>query len=130
YVFLSSRRRHTRFSRDWSSDVCSSDLLVGVYEQQRRLLRHRDEGERVRHRAASLTRSVPGHHNLLDFFPLAPSVRDHNDGHADFKDHSFRRDVFRQAALAAIAYDHQVAMQRIENRLLGLTSAPEYAELN
>src|SRR5690606_3980541 len=24
----SSRRRHTRFSRDWSSDVCSSDLYV------------------------------------------------------------------------------------------------------
>src|SRR5690606_39447806 len=23
--FFSSRRRHTRFSRDWSSDVCSSD---------------------------------------------------------------------------------------------------------
>src|SRR5690606_39937978 len=28
--FFSSRRRHTRFSRDWSSDVCSSDLLVSV----------------------------------------------------------------------------------------------------
>src|SRR5690606_40188836 len=26
--FFSSRRRHTRFSRDWSSDVCSSDLLL------------------------------------------------------------------------------------------------------
>src|SRR5690606_8134235 len=25
--FFSSRRRHTRFSRDWSSDVCSSDLM-------------------------------------------------------------------------------------------------------
>src|SRR5690606_41134549 len=25
--FLSSRRRHTTFSRDWSSDVCSSDLV-------------------------------------------------------------------------------------------------------
>src|SRR5690606_41088909 len=25
---LSSRRRHTNFSRDWSSDVCSSDLVV------------------------------------------------------------------------------------------------------
>src|SRR2546429_4606971 len=25
--FFSSRRRHTRCSRDWSSDVCSSDLL-------------------------------------------------------------------------------------------------------
>src|SRR2546429_5810143 len=27
-VFFSSRRRHTRCSRDWSSDVCSSDLVV------------------------------------------------------------------------------------------------------
>src|SRR5690606_40291078 len=26
--FFSSRRRHTRFSRDWSSDVCSSDLVL------------------------------------------------------------------------------------------------------
>src|SRR5699024_11802384 len=25
-LFLSSRRRHTRSKRDWSSDVCSSDL--------------------------------------------------------------------------------------------------------
>src|SRR5690606_41185774 len=36
YCFLfSSRRRHTIFSRDWSSDVCSSDLdrlLVAVPE--------------------------------------------------------------------------------------------------
>src|SRR5690606_40982573 len=29
--FFSSRRRHTRFSRDWSSDVCSSDLEAGLY---------------------------------------------------------------------------------------------------
>src|SRR5690606_39468440 len=27
FFFFSSRRRHTRFSRDWSSDVCSSDLM-------------------------------------------------------------------------------------------------------
>src|SRR6266436_9557423 len=27
FFFFSSRRRHTRCSRDWSSDVCSSDLL-------------------------------------------------------------------------------------------------------
>src|SRR6202043_827197 len=26
-VFFSSRRRHTRWPRDWSSDVCSSDLV-------------------------------------------------------------------------------------------------------
>src|SRR5690606_390750 len=28
FFFFSSRRRHTRFSRDWSSDVCSSDLTI------------------------------------------------------------------------------------------------------
>src|SRR5438105_7056512 len=33
--FFSSRRRHTRSTRDWSSDVCSSDLLLGG-------ARHRD----------------------------------------------------------------------------------------
>src|SRR5690606_39369846 len=41
--FFSSRRRHTRFSRDWSSDVCSSDL--GILEhadavQARQLAAH------------------------------------------------------------------------------------------
>src|SRR5690606_40800972 len=31
--FFSSRRRHTRFSRDWSSDVCSSDLDTAMRYQ-------------------------------------------------------------------------------------------------
>src|SRR5690625_1928767 len=30
FFFFSSRRRHTRWPRDWSSDVCSSDLIVNV----------------------------------------------------------------------------------------------------
>src|SRR5207253_8102589 len=30
YFFFSSRRRHTRWPRDWSSDVCSSDLISYV----------------------------------------------------------------------------------------------------
>src|SRR5690606_29633320 len=39
--FFSSRRRHTRFSRDWSSDVCSSDLIgalsvLGEYQNLHR----------------------------------------------------------------------------------------------
>src|SRR6266496_4880921 len=29
FFFFSSRRRHTRSLRDWSSDVCSSDLAAG-----------------------------------------------------------------------------------------------------
>src|SRR5260370_13746621 len=30
FFFFSSRRRHTRFKCDWSSDVCSSDLFVDI----------------------------------------------------------------------------------------------------
>src|SRR5256884_3879210 len=30
FFFFSSRRRHTRCSRDWSSDVCSSDLPISI----------------------------------------------------------------------------------------------------
>src|SRR5688572_32276371 len=30
FFFFSSRRRHTRFDCDWSSDVCSSDLNLAV----------------------------------------------------------------------------------------------------
>src|SRR5215217_8212508 len=37
FFFFSSRRRHTRYWRDWSSDVCSSDLAGD---------RVRDEGPR------------------------------------------------------------------------------------
>src|SRR5690606_39472775 len=35
--FFSSRRRHTRFSRDWSSDVCSSDLRIKSMRQKENL---------------------------------------------------------------------------------------------
>src|SRR3989442_4837880 len=30
FFFFSSRRRHTRCGRDWSSDVCSSDLSSAI----------------------------------------------------------------------------------------------------
>src|SRR5690554_7454752 len=33
FFFFSSRRRHTRCGRDWSSDVCSSDLDSIITEQ-------------------------------------------------------------------------------------------------
>src|SRR2546430_13494217 len=32
FFFFSSRRRHTRFDCDWSSDVCSSDLRGSNFE--------------------------------------------------------------------------------------------------
>src|SRR2546422_11218143 len=36
FFFFSSRRRHTRCSRDWSSDVCSSDLDNGTWLETHR----------------------------------------------------------------------------------------------
>src|SRR5690554_7533055 len=41
FFFFSSRRRHTRCGRDWSSDVCSSDLNVndvGYWEDNQYIL--------------------------------------------------------------------------------------------
>src|SRR5699024_11574913 len=36
FFFFSSRRRHTRSKRDWSSDVCSSDLRHRAAARMRR----------------------------------------------------------------------------------------------
>src|SRR6266403_6407893 len=41
FFFFSSRRRHTRSLRDWSSDVCSSDLI----ETSRQFSREQDIGQ-------------------------------------------------------------------------------------
>src|SRR5690625_7783792 len=50
FFFFSSRRRHTRWPRDWSSDVCSSDLddrprgQRGQQNRRSRGQRNRDQG--------------------------------------------------------------------------------------
>src|SRR5260370_6439844 len=41
YFFFSSRRRHTRFKCDWSSDVCSSDLDAEAEEVPEVVVRDR-----------------------------------------------------------------------------------------
>src|SRR2546430_5204927 len=43
FFFFSSRRRHTRFDCDWSSDVCSSDLRQIVCLAIAQLERHNPE---------------------------------------------------------------------------------------
>src|SRR5690606_41028499 len=56
FFFFSSRRRHTRFSRDWSSDVCSSDLArLGGADRLRCLVAAGERGLQFgRQRAAAL----------------------------------------------------------------------------
>src|SRR6266498_4391339 len=66
FFFFSSRRRHTRCGRDWSSDVCSSDLdAVGVLVEEgaeavRRLQRL---GTRFDLEAGVLARTLEGGHS-------------------------------------------------------------------
>src|SRR5690606_40480858 len=56
--------RHTRFSRDWSSDVCSSDLGAGVV-----LLHGEARDPQLGHLLADLRRHLPGEH------VVAPAAR-------------------------------------------------------
>src|SRR5690606_40887219 len=70
--------RHTRFSRDWSSDVCSSDLTqfaqpladIGVFKDKIDLfIQAIDKGlwrTARRHHAGPRKRLIPGHHGLFD----------------------------------------------------------------
>src|SRR5438874_9398458 len=47
FFFFSSRRRHTRSLRDWSSDVCSSDLIQRSGTRKDELLLPPEELSRV-----------------------------------------------------------------------------------
>src|SRR5207253_4187066 len=49
YFFFSSRRRHTRWPRDWSSDVCSSDLPAPVRQSHDlvEIVRHEVDDSRL-----------------------------------------------------------------------------------
>src|SRR5439155_12508975 len=57
YFFFSSRRRHTRWPRDWSSDVCSSDLVRAHVRGEGR--RHASEGHARREHRGAWRREQP-----------------------------------------------------------------------
>src|SRR5437870_1633136 len=62
FFFFSSRRRHTRWPRDWSSDVCSSDLAECLslenYEAQRQTLGLLLDRNMISSFAASIRRAI------------------------------------------------------------------------
>src|SRR5712692_12091002 len=47
FFFFSSRRRHTRWNCDWSSDVCSSDLSLSARRSKFGTYRYHSDGELV-----------------------------------------------------------------------------------
>src|SRR5271167_4183478 len=60
FFFFSSRRRHTRSKRDWSSDVCSSDLSPGAIIEPGEAIRG-DQG--ADHHDGQETAGVEAHAN-------------------------------------------------------------------
>src|SRR2546422_7990441 len=69
FFFFSSRRRHTRCSRDWSSDVCSSDL---VFEDKvRPSLDRCFAGEDVSY-AEWFATALARRHMAISYSPLRP----------------------------------------------------------
>src|SRR3712207_6506121 len=119
--FFSSRRRHTRYWRDWSSDVCSSDLydlvrwgptmmntvplrllLVRTREGRERLAAHMAPGNRDRVLAAPLSivaAADPNFHEHLDVLvPHLPGAKDR------FPDAEVREQLARSSATLQIGY--------------------------
>src|SRR5690606_11888316 len=68
--FFSSRRRHTRFSRDWSSDVCSSDLFARSSPPELSRAKRRN-----RLRFARSIRSLPGSQIGFSLKACSPCAR-------------------------------------------------------
>src|SRR2546422_8076461 len=65
FFFFSSRRRHTRCSRDWSSDVCSSDLRPGRLVESRDGLERRRRVYRERMRSEEHTSELQSRLHLV-----------------------------------------------------------------
>src|SRR5256885_6387976 len=61
FFFFSSRRRHTRLQGDWSSDVCSSDLVDGISRERRCELPRAVEGDPPVPDGFVATRRAEGH---------------------------------------------------------------------
>src|SRR2546430_10811645 len=80
YFFFSSRRRHTRFDCDWSSDVCSSDLVAhavevaGVQQRDPGVQGGMDRGER------SEEHSLNSSHSQISYAVFCLKKKQHGTG--------------------------------------------------
>src|SRR5256885_12904879 len=87
YFFFSSRRRHTRLQGDWSSDVCSSDLVAQLDPAQ---VQHR-----VLHRALHAL-AAPGLLALIERREDAGDEMNASTGVTDLRTRSEERRVGKE----------------------------------
>src|SRR3712207_7666477 len=69
FFFFSSRRRHTRYWRDWSSDVCSSDLFKNINKSKeiKRLKKVLKRKQRKVSRKYDMNKIIRGGENRCQF---------------------------------------------------------------
>src|SRR5260370_14672368 len=68
FFFFSSRRRHTRFKCDWSSDVCSSDLVARFGSVRVRDLLTVERYSHVQHLVSEVGGQLRDGYDALDVF--------------------------------------------------------------
>src|SRR5258706_12154558 len=82
--FFSSRRRHTRLVSDWSSDVCSSDLLAESHANLGNALAQKGD----------LAEAVRAYQQALEIDSNNPAILN-NLGHAQARRHEYRSEERR-----------------------------------
>src|SRR6266487_4193778 len=97
YFFFSSRRRHTRWTGDWNSDVCSSDLLAVRPRAQLREAGPLAHGVHDRYRGGgygqrdpAIQRSRPG---VADEVLMASLFSPTNEPHSRVINHTLATDA-------------------------------------
>src|SRR5256712_6692397 len=103
FFFFSSRRRHTRSDRDWSSDVCSSDLLI--------------EGERIKELgpAGAVAGHAPPGAKVIDLSgaPVLPGRID-CPTHITADPGDYYQQLFRQSPIDQAVVAHVFARRTLE----------------
>src|SRR5690606_36155709 len=113
--FFSSRRRHTRFSRDWSSDVCSSDLLQTTMEPFV-LLRQQDE-------------HLLGRVQIIDLFDVGHDLQKaRSRSHGKIFFGQWIR-AYAKASDEVAPFEKQLELAALEHELFVPRPAPELREL-
>src|SRR5699024_8986454 len=117
-LFLSSRRRHTRSKRDWSSDVCSSDLKTGI--------RFSPSGT-----SKGISDSNPKHtytylmYKLNDFDLAYVHLMEPQSDVSNKQNHlknvtAFYREIYEGTIITNVGYDRQSGIEAHENKTADL----------
>src|SRR5215210_8312168 len=114
FFFFSSRRRHTRYIGDWSSDVCSSDLVSAVetliFRARRALREQLEEGITCHEAELAISKQLDGRLSRQDKGALRAHLRECKECAAFARSQRAQRGALK--SLAAIPLPPSLAGDR------------------